>query len=130
MPLLMGPVLSFRGCDDKKWHVTALVVAKSDPGALTIGNNSITPELLWEHKNGTAYRYTLALPMTAQSSTVTYTVDADSYEMAVPADGQPPTMAYASCNGFSSTKLMKGVKFPNSLWNTMAAKHGLPPLPR
>jgi hypothetical protein len=129
MPLLMGPVLSFRGCGDKKWNVTALVVAKNDPGALTIGNNSIAPEPLWEHKNGTAYRYTMAMPMTEQPSTVTYTVDGESYDIAVPKIGQPPTMAYASCNGFSSSKLMKNVPIPNSLWSTMAEKHGLPSAP-
>lgn len=130
MPLLMGPVLSFRGCDDNRWNLTALVVSKDDPGALAIGGNSVKAEALWKHDLGTAYRYTLALPMTNQPSAVSYTVGRKTFDIAIPAIGQAPTMAYASCNGFSSSKLMKNVPNPNCMWNTMAAKHGLPPLER
>jgi hypothetical protein len=130
MSLLMGPVLSFRGCDDNKWNLTALVVSKDDdPPALTVGGKTVKAEVLWEHALGKAHRYTLAFPMAAKATTVTYSVDGQSYDVTVPAAGQAPRMAYASCNGFSSSKLMKGVKYPNSLWNTMADKHGLPPLP-
>lgn len=130
MSLLMGPVLSFRGCDNDRWNVTALVVAKNNPGALSIAGQQVNADVLWQHKLGTAYRYTLALPMTAQPATVSYTIDNQTYPIAVPAIGQAPTMAYASCNGFSSSKLIKSVKVPNSLWMTMAEKHGFPPASR
>lgn len=126
MSLLMGPVLSFRGCDDNKWNVTALVVSKDDPGSLTTGGKPVKAEVLWKHKSGTAYRYTLAYDMTDKAQTVSYTVDRQKYEIAIPAIGQAPRMAYASCNGFSSSKLIKSVEIPNSLWITMADKHGLP----
>ncbi|MEA2898470.1 MAG: hypothetical protein QOJ84_4085 [Bradyrhizobium sp.] len=126
MPLLMGPVLSFRGCGGDNWNLTAVVVAKADPGPLTAGGQSLQPEILWEHKNGTAFRYTFAFPMGAAEATRTYSVDGKDFEVHVPAIGQAPRMAYASCNGFSSTKLMKQVDDNNYLWTTMARKHGLP----
>jgi hypothetical protein len=128
MPLLMGPVLSFRGCDHDNWNLTAVVVAKNDPGPLTAGGQPVQPEILWEHKSGTAFRYTFAFPMGAAEAAPaqTYSVDGTDYEVHVPAIGQSPTMAYESCNGYSSNKLKKNVKDGNSLWKTMARKHGLP----
>ncbi|MEA2836915.1 MAG: hypothetical protein QOD89_1465 [Bradyrhizobium sp.] len=129
MPLLMGPVLSFRGCDDNNWNLTAVVVAKNGPGPLTAGGQPVQPEILWEQKNGTAFRYTFAFPMGAAESTKTYRVDGEDYDVHVPATGQAPRMAYASCNGFSSLKLMKQVDDNNYLWTTMARKHGLADAP-
>jgi hypothetical protein len=128
MPILMGPVLSFRGCDDKNWNLTAVVVSREDPGKLTVGGKSVPPETLWEQKNGTAFRYTFAFPMGAAGTTGTYSVDGEDYEVHIPAIDQAPRMAYASCNGFSSLKLMKHVDDNNYLWTTMARKHGLPPV--
>jgi PhoD related phosphatase len=127
MPLLMGPVLSFRGCDDGNWNLTAVVVAKTNPGPLTAGGQAVQPESLWEQKSGTAWRYRFGFPMSAVEGTATYTVDGDDYQVRIPANGQAPRMAYASCNGFSSLKLMKQVDDNNYLWTTMARKHGLKP---
>jgi hypothetical protein len=126
----MGPVLSFRGCAGDNWNLTAVVVAKADPGPLTAGGQSLQPEILWEQKNGTAFRYTFAFPMGAAEADATYSVDGEDYKVHVPAIGQSPTMAYASCNGFSSLKLMKQVNDNNYLWTTMARKHGLKPAPK
>ncbi len=126
MPL-MGPALSFRGCERNEWRLSAIVVAKGNPGPLTTNGQPVDAEALWENaKYGTAYRYLFALPMTDQAASIPYTVAGETYHVAVPAIGQSPTMAYASCNGFSSLKLMKTVKDKNSLWKVMAKKHGLP----
>jgi hypothetical protein len=121
----MGPVLSFRGCRDGKWNLTALVVNGTDPGKLTAGNRSTKPEVLWEVDGRAAYRYTFSFPMAKAEKKASYAVMGEEYEVVVPAVGQAPTMAYASCNGFSSLKLMKGVKDNNALWKRMARKHGL-----
>jgi hypothetical protein len=129
MPLLMGPVLSFRGCDDGNWNLTAVVVAKNAPGPLTAGGAALQPEILWQQKNGTAFRYSFAFSMGAAKSTGRYSVDGTDYDVAIPAIGEAPRMAYASCNGFSSLKLMKQVDDNNYLWTTMARKHGLPDAP-
>src|SRR3954453_17006696 len=107
MSLLMGPVLSFRGSDGGSWNLTAVVVAKGDPGALTAGGQAVQPESLWEQKSGTAWRYTFSFPMGAIEAVATYSVDGEDFQVHVPATGQAPRMAYASCNGFSSLKLMK-----------------------
>jgi hypothetical protein len=128
MPLLMGPVLSFRGCDDGNWNLTAVVVAKDDPGDLTAGGNAVKAEILWEQGNATAFRYSFAFPMGAIEATATYTVDGTDYKVAIPAATQSPRMAYASCNGFSSGKLKNKVDDVNYLWTTMARKHGLDPV--
>jgi hypothetical protein len=131
MALVMGPVLSFRGHDTttQSWNLTALVVADAAPGDLSVaiaGTAAVKPEALWKVGKLTAYRYTFSLPVQAQASSATYKVLNKSYDVAVPAARESPNMAYASCNGFSSFKLMKGVKDPNALWKAMAAKHGLP----
>lgn len=128
MPFLMGPVLSFRGCEDGHWTLTAVVVSKGDPGPLTTGGVSVVPVALWQQPKGTAYRYTFSCSLGAAPTTMSYTVGGDSYDVAVPALGQSPRIAYVSCNGFSSLKLMKTVKDANYLWKVMARKHGLPPL--
>jgi hypothetical protein len=129
MPILMGPALSFRGCDGENWNLTAVVVSKDNPGELTANGKSAQPVALWEQKTGTAFRYSFAFPMGAKPGTGSYTVDGTTYDVAIPAIDQAPRMAYASCNGFSSLKLMKQVDDNNYLWTTMARKHGLKPAP-
>lgn len=123
MPLILGPVLSFRGCADNNWNVTALVVSKSDPGALSVAGRTLDPDMLWQHRKGTVYRYTLAVPLTPAAQSIAYSVAGNTYTFAVPAAGQVPTMAYASCNGFSSLRLAKTVKDHNCVWRLMADKH-------
>lgn len=124
MPKLMGPVLSFRGCDDDRWNVTALVVTRGEePGDLLADGVRVAPEPLWRHASGTAYRYTLAFPMATGGRAATYTVLGETYEVAIPAAGSAPTMAYTSCNGFSSLKLMKSVRDKHALWKAMADRH-------
>ena len=142
MSLLMGPVLSFRGYDvaAARWNLTALVVTDTAPGNLSVTGQStpVKAEALWKVGNRTAYRYTFSLPVTAPTSaknsnktpiktstTATYKVLGKSYDVAVPVAGFAPTMAYASCNGFSSLKLIKSLKDkePNALWKKMAARH-------
>ena len=127
MALKMGPVLSFRGCDDGNWNLTAVVVSKDAPGPLTVGGQAVNAEVLWDNaKGGIACRYGFAFPMAAAQTTGSYSVDGETYVVTIPAVGQSPTMAYGSCNGFSSLKLMKDVKDKNALWKAIARQHGLP----
>lgn len=121
----MGPVLSFRGCDDGAWNLTALVVADADPGALTFDGQSVAAEALWTRKNQSAFRYTFSLPIGNSETGHDYTVAGQTHHVTVPGRGIAPNMAYASCNGFSSLKLMKSVKDANYLWKVLALKHGL-----
>jgi hypothetical protein len=121
----MGPVLSFRGCEDGNWNLTAIVVTDGAAVPVSAGGADVQPNELWRHPSGTVYRYALSFPMQKKGATTSYTADGTAYDIAVPGQGEAPRMAYASCNGFSSAKLMKGVKDKNCLWKAMAAKHGL-----
>jgi len=60
-------------------------------------------------------------------SRVTYEIDGQFYEVAVPGAGQSPRMAYASCNGFSNPKYMKGITNKNAVWDKMKGKHDSEP---
>jgi hypothetical protein len=121
----MGPVLSFRGCDDDRWKLTAVVVSEADPGPLNIGPDAWDPEKIWTRKRQSAWRYTFSLPIGETDETHEYSVGGQTHGITVPAHGAAPNMAYASCNGFSSLKLMKSVKDANRLWKVLALKHGL-----
>lgn len=125
MPVKMGPVLSFRGCEGDQWSLTAVIVADTAP-VLTCRGQPIAAVELWKpaRRNDAAWRYTFTFPMTDSEQRYSYDVDGKSYDVVVPAKGQVPTMAYESCNGYSSSKLMKSVKDSNYLWKTMARKHG------
>jgi hypothetical protein len=132
MALKMGPVLSFRGYDPatQRWNLTALVVADAAPADLAVpGEAGIKAEPLWKVGSRTAYRYSFSFPVQAQASTGSYKVFGKSYDVAIPAAGVSPAMAYASCNGFSSEKLKKNITDKYCLWRVMAYKHGLPLAP-
>ncbi|ACB82607.1 conserved hypothetical protein [Methylorubrum populi BJ001] len=125
MSILMGPVLSFRGCEDGNWNLSALVVFDRDPEKLLIGRKKLDSDILWEAAEGSAHRFEFSAKMKEAESKIEYKIGGRSYEIAVPSISQAPTMAYASCNGFSSLKLMKGVKDKNVIWKVMARRHGL-----
>lgn len=124
MTILMGPILSFRGCEANSWGLSALVVTNGNPATFTIGaagGQAIEPTLLWENGKKKAYRYNFASTLGSLVSTLSYFVDGNKFEVAVPG-AQSPRMAYASCNGFSSLKDMKHVSEKNHLWGKMRVK--------
>ena len=121
-----GPFLAFRGISGDQWTCSAIVIAP-EPLNVAIAGTPIAHEELWQVGKLTVFRYLLTFPLRAAASIASYTVEDTQYEVAVPALGLAPRIAYASCNGFSSLKLLKSVKDRNSLWRSMAAKHGLVP---
>ncbi|MEO3432308.1 alkaline phosphatase D family protein [Inquilinus sp. CAU 1745] len=133
MTCLMGPVLSFRGCGEfgNEWHLSALVVTDGDPGQLSLedasGRSTVGPDLLWSVQGKHVYRYRFQSTLGDTPSSLTYEILGQSYEVALPAVGQAPRMAYGSCNGFSSPKAMKGIDLKNRLWSLMAEKHNTEP---
>ena len=131
MAILMGPVLSFRGYDPatQQWNLNALVVADAAPGDLSVTGQPGTskPEILWKNGKPAAYRYTFSLTLQAVPSSATYKVAGKSNQIALPPVNASPTMAYASCNGFSSLKLKKSTKDANAVWKKMAAQHAKKP---
>ncbi len=133
MALKMGPTLKFRGIDESGWNLSALIVADSPPGNLVVDPagrvQAVFPDMLWRIGALTAFRYQFSVPFAATPSSIRYRIDQRDYEIAMPAQGQPPCIAYASCNGFSSVKVMKGVKNKNGLWTRMASRHAARPYP-
>jgi hypothetical protein len=133
MNIVLGPVLGFRGVVEGRWLVGVLVVTEGE----------VAPELLWAaqggeaapapvvqlaaHKGHTVWRFDLAVEQAAADLAVRYEIAGRSWTFTVPAAGRPPRMAYASCNGFSSLKLLKAVADKNALWKVLAARHATLP---
>ncbi|HEX8381804.1 MAG TPA: alkaline phosphatase D family protein [Sphingomonas sp.] len=127
----MGPVLALERSDARQWHLTAVLVSKQRPSDLVIdiGGAEVrsTPEAIWSNGGRFAYRFRFAVPLEDAASRFDYSVDDRTFTVSLPARGHAPTMAYASCNGFSSAKVMKGVKDKNAMWSRMAAEHARSP---
>ena len=102
----LGPVLQFLGTQGNAWGVSALVVVDAADAAPTLKLSVATPVgsvsgAVPGHA-ATAWRFDFAIPQTTQSQVVAYTVGGQNFSFTVPAAGAMPSMAYASCNGFSS----------------------------
>lgn len=124
MKVIMGPVLGFRGLTDGKWNVSALVVCEGQnaPSAACAGKPVPAQKLLSEN-GSTVWRFDMQVAVTAKEQAVGYAVAGVEYQFHVPAKNAQPTMAYTSCNGFSSPSEMKKVTDKNALWKVMAARH-------
>jgi len=130
MAIQMGPVLRFAGNDAKTstWKLTAMVVATTNPGPLKYGSaEPASPTEIWRQGGRAAYRYELSATLAAKPSKLKYDVGGKKFEIALPAAGMPPQIAYGSCNGFSSLKEMKKVKENNYLWKKMTERHKATP---
>jgi hypothetical protein len=136
MAIKLGPVLNFRGCSGGTWRLSALVA--SDDGEapafqLAAGGapGAVAAKQIGAFKANradlTLWRYDFLVKQGAQPVAARYTIDGDSWDIAVPAAGAAPALAYGSCNGFSSLKLMKGTAVPNALWEDLARKHAISP---
>lgn len=127
----MGPVLGLERSAETEWHLSALVVSQHTPGdlllALSGGERAVPPQEIWSRGGRSAFRFRFEVPLEDRPTQIRYTVTGRSFTVSVPARGDAPTMAYASCNGFSSAKVMKGVKDKNAMWRRMAEQHATSP---
>ena len=126
----LGPVLQFLGCQNQSWGVSALVVtdAADAPPALTPISPAVSVSRHAAPVPGlacTAWRFDFAVPQSAVPQTLGFRVGGQDFSINVPASGSMPSMAYASCNGFSSPRLMKSTAVPNALWARLARLHTL-----
>lgn len=122
----MGPVVSLRAADEASWKLSILVVADAKPPQLVLAQPAqakADPELLWTVGQNSAWRYVFKVALDAQPATLSYAIGEERHQIRLPAAGSPPRMAYASCNGFSSLKAMKGIDHKNALWTKLASKH-------
>jgi len=136
MTIRLGPVLNFRGCVGGAWKLSALVATDDGkPPALEFESGgapgTIPAKAIGGFKAGRAelalWRYDFLVKQTAAAGAARYTLDGTQRTIQVPALDAAPRIAYASCNGFSSLKLMKSTKVPYALWEDLARKHAAEP---
>lgn len=73
--------------------------------------------------NGANIEYTI----NRKSDTLTDQHGRDRWQFFVPGKTEQPKIAYASCNGFSSVKLVRDTDEPYALWKRMATQHAARP---
>jgi len=135
MSVLLGPVLQFRGCSDPDYNVSALVVTPLDSPSPKVtkdaGLNAGKPVPLADipllNPRYRVWRIDLKAAQGASKKTFNLSIDEQPASFEVPARGQAPRMAYASCNGFSDPKLMDKVDKKNDRWDDMATAHARKP---
>lgn len=99
MPLKMGPVLLFRGLNDKRLHLCALAVTdgEASPGALEVeGGQRYEPEALLQHRGTTLWRVEFCMP--AREGAVGYQFAGRSHQV-YPPPANGPRILFTACNG-------------------------------
>ena len=136
MALLLGPVLGVRGCDGGVWRASVLVVATgaaapklsvTQPGKSGALPKKPLKAIAFDGNSAALWRFDIHTPQSATAQTVAYAVDGVQAQFNVPAKNAAPRIAYGSCNGFSSMKLLKDTHDANALWKDVRAKHEAAP---
>lgn len=124
MMLKLGPVLKFLDGENDTWRIGLLAVTDATdtvPTLIVQGGGAIAPS----ESKSLIYTKTMlhlwqfSLPLSTKAQAADYSFNGSSYKINLPAKGQKPAIAYASCNGFSDPKLMSQVKEQNALWKRM-----------
>lgn len=127
----LGPVLCFRGVHQTVWCLSAIVVADADPGPLEWQAGTTRDAVLAEeiHRLGEqrVWRFQFELPLTVDEATASYAIGGVERRIYLPRAAANPRCFYASCNGFSSLKIMKAVREKNALWKEMSRRHAASP---
>ncbi|GAB4293296.1 MAG: alkaline phosphatase family protein [Methylophaga sp.] len=128
--LVIGPVLSFRGCsEDGNWKVSALIGIQDKEAIpkLTIeGRDAGAPVLLLEHHRCKYLRYDLSCLQQDEEQRVEYRIEGldETWFFTVPKKKAAPRIAYVSCNGFSDPNgLRKLIKSENAVWEDLLCSH-------
>ena len=124
----LGPVLKFLGCENNSWNISVMVVtdASDSPPSLIFSNKAIAAPIKLADLNNTkaaVWRWECKISLKAAPQLVDYKVNGVNFTVQIPAQNKMPTIAYASCNGFSDPKLMKQVTIKNALWSRMSRLH-------
>jgi hypothetical protein len=134
MKIILGPILGFRGISATGWNISALIVTDiiSNPPELIFqsGNKKGTKRLAKLLKafpesdpTSQVWRFDFAVKQTARAQPVSYTIGGVENIFVVPARDATPNLVYASCNGFSSMRLLNDTQDANRLWRQVAEKH-------
>jgi hypothetical protein len=137
MQLVIGPVLRFLGADPqaKTWRVSVLFVIEGEGNpALSWSTGAQAPiqaqaREIAAHCGRRVVVFEIAAPRDDLASAVEYGLGCapQTWRFVVPARGERPRMAYASCNGFSSLKAMKSIDDKYALWRELLGRHSAAP---
>jgi PhoD related phosphatase len=123
----LGPVLRFLGCENNEWRFSVLAVtAEADlaPEFELVGNpKPVKTSLKLPHTKSKLWLWEGSVPLSVKPQTVQYSLNKTSFLFNIPAQNQIPSIAYASCNGFSDPTLMKNISDQNVLWKRMKSLH-------
>jgi hypothetical protein len=145
MGLKLGPILSFRGLEgdaEQQWRVSVLIVrdsrenkpslewqAAGSDAAPATASTAATAKLLATFPDATpvrqAWRFDFGVTLAEKSQKISYRIKGEpsGWEFHVPATGAIPNMAYTSCTGFSSNKLMQKTKDPYGMVRNLIGQH-------
>jgi hypothetical protein len=132
MPRVCGPILGWRGQDGGSWRVSVMVAhrggdapAELSYGAGDSGQQTAPLQPLGSIGGIDVFAIDLGLPLAPTEQAVSYGFAGEEqrWTLVLPAQGQAPRIAYASCNGFSLPGDMKKIADKNALWRDVAREH-------
>lgn len=124
----MGPVLHFRGADEGRWRLSALVAAEAEPPALVAGDLRAAPLPLARRQGCALWRYDFSLPLGDAPAIRDYAIGGRGWRVALPAAaGGGLRMAYTACNGTEDGGAALPSRARNERWLHLAAEHARRP---
>lgn len=132
MSIEFGPILNLRKTTGTKWTISALVLVRKNasPPAYeaalssgTVDNITTIASVPLASPQYDAVRYDFSIPLTTKPQTVTYQIGTEQFQFSVPAKNTTPNLAYVSCNGFSSARVMKDVEDKYNRWRDINNEH-------
>lgn len=125
-PSRVGPLLYFRGCEEGRLELAALLVHPDqlDAPIVTAEETTLAAEVLHRRNGLAVLRYEFSLPAVTGGS---YTVAGEQFDVAgIPDDGL--RLAYVSCNGQESGDRDRPPAERNTLWRRLVQQHTAEPL--
>ncbi len=136
MPMLLGPILGYE--NNEFYTVCFLADPSITNPMLNLAGKAVQFIKIAETPNGILWRAGLPLAAAKNGKSYDYTLDdqgtvlkdkfgRDKWSFYVPGKTEEPKLVYASCNGFSSTKLARDTANPYALWQIMKVEHSQKP---
>jgi hypothetical protein len=126
---VIGPVLYFRGIQNDRWRLSALLVLSGDaePPDMAVDGVllPVPPRHLHCQGDHHIWRWDFAVPRGDFDSRIGYGFPGrDRWYLTVPGRGSPPRMAYVACNGVEDEALLKELNLPrNARWGHLNGVH-------
>jgi hypothetical protein len=139
---IIGPILSFKGQNENKWYLSALIIYRTDNNEEEIDidckNAQIDDKkiekiktIIYDDKSYKIWKIFWSILQTTEKQEIRYVIIVDDIELSniihVPAIGMNPHMMFTSCNGFQNDndkKKMNGIK---PIWTKIYKRHKLDP---